>query len=1046
MTDKNNKPGLTSKKKLVVNKHAYFHAPRSSVNYQDDASYLKSDIIEEANNGKYFAKETSDELDFDAVRVVLGKNWDHRVKNPTQDEEKIFSNNWSSPKVFYNNPINLEYCGDTQIVDDGDDLETLNDHAEVERIVLSCKVFGDQTAFTPGKIQDWLYYVKTGAQLESGAKYEPIVKTQYNFYDHFHRSINPFTPKELETMQPIGKAFYADFKTYYNERSRASQGQASNFEKVTGENANIQNSLPSIYSFLRLLSNPELVENDSLKLWPIIGEMILYILGEEDTTAVKNKLKTVCADLLQKYPLETLILQYGTIGHQLFGPFANSQIVERILSLNFDSVDADSLFSDYFLEYTSHIVNQERLKFNTDNQYNRVRALERIMYNLVFSPHSIKLLNKVDQYKKYFPFYSELEFTANLYTSLGDSMKQLFLTKFMSDVVLSRNTSSPEGAGEGLWAAPKMTPGMENDKNNVGTSYVNTYSGFERYVEYQEDKTYTDIGSQTVDMKAGSVIESDKREINLDSALKLWLKPEDNYLLAPIVDELEGVHTKAQQLASNNSFDTKDLRNYTTYFRNDFSEPININSDDNVIFKKLFGAAFQAKILDLYKQHKRSYSDIMNGVPAYAEDLFYRIEKIRIDPSTGEEKVVQNILIPNTSELDVVKYVDTQLKYYTYATYKYNVYSHTVVFGAKYKYLWLNSQTGAPYTSGANNRPWYSKVDLSSEVPVEEILEQINELGEGISSEVVESGTQQQANTSGKAPGEQELGGGFAGNGAGAGSGPFGGDDSPPIETQPDGFQVAGNNAVVETNFAATFRVHLTPSIKIIPNKIFSTPEIMIMDKPPVIPDVNIIPYRGVNNQVKILLSGASDRYRVPPVIMLEGDQEEYAKISAAQLSVDGKIEFGSDDPVRSFQIFRIQKKPSTYADFELYDQISKQYYEEHILPNTKYYYTFRAIDDHGHVSNPTPVYEVELIDEKGAVKPIIRLVEMDKPKNKSNIKECQKYIYIKPNLQQLYFSDNPDVDSIFSDQNKKKKYKMRITSKGSGKKIDVNLSFRKKI
>jgi hypothetical protein len=91
-------------------------------------------------------------------------------------------------------------------------------------------------------------------------------------------------------------------------------------------------------------------------------------------------------------------------------------------------------------------------------------------------------------------------------------------------------------------------------------------------------------------------------------------------------------------------------------------------------------------------------------------------------------------------------------------------------------------------------------------------------------------------------------------------------------------------------------------------------------------------------------------------------------------------------------------------------------------------------------------VYEVELIDEKGAVKPIIRLVDMEPKKNKNVIKECQKYIYIKPSLRQLYFSDSADVDGIFSTIEKKKKYKMRITSKGSGKKIDFNFSFVKKI
>ena len=88
----------------------------------------------------------------------------------------------------------------------------------------------------------------------------------------------------------------------------------------------------------------------------------------------------------------------------------------------------------------------------------------------------------------------------------------------------------------------------------------------------------------------------------------------------------------------------------------------------------------------------------------------------------------------------------------------------------------------------------------------------------------------------------------------------------------------------------------------------------------------------------------------------------------------------------------------------------------------------------------------MELIDEKGAVKPIIRLFDMTPPNNKSLSKQCQKYVYLKPNLQQLYFSDNESVSSIFSNDNVKKRYKMRITSKGSGKKVDVNFSFKKKL
>ena len=168
------------------------------------------------------------------------------------------------------------------------------------------------------------------------------------------------------------------------------------------------------------------------------------------------------------------------------------------------------------------------------------------------------------------------------------------------------------------------------------------------------------------------------------------------------------------------------------------------------------------------------------------------------------------------------------------------------------------------------------------------------------------------------------------------------------------------------------------------------------MDKPPVAPNVDIVPFRAVNNRVKILLDGLSDRYRDFPVLITDQDGKKFSDILKAQMSLDGKVEFGSDDPVTSFQIFRTQQKPNSYQDFELYEQTNQQHYEEQILPNTKYYYTFRAIDSHGHVSNPSSVYQVELIDEKGAVKPIIRLFDMTPPSNKTLSKQCQKYVYVK--------------------------------------------------
>ena len=87
-------------------------------------------------------------------------------------------------------------------------------------------------------------------------------------------------------------------------------------------------------------------------------------------------------------------------------------------------------------------------------------------------------------------------------------------------------------------------------------------------------------------------------------------------------------------------------------------------------------------------------------------------------------------------------------------------------------------------------------------------------------------------------------------------------------------------------------------------------------------------------------------------------------------------------------------------------------------------------------------VYEVELIDEKGSIKPLIRTFELNSKEKITVFDECQKYIYIKPSVKQLFFHNSPDVDGVFSSEDKKKKYKIRLTSKGTGKKIDINFSF----
>ena len=103
------------------------------------------------------------------------------------------------------------------------------------------------------------------------------------------------------------------------------------------------------------------------------------------------------------------------------------------------------------------------------------------------------------------------------------------------------------------------------------------------------------------------------------------------------------------------------------------------NSNESQFLSKIKKFLLQKKINSLIETKKRSFVDILAGVPAYSEVLFYEIKKY--DKNT----LLQSILIPNTKELDFYKYFDTQVKLKT--EYEYKVKAWTLIIGNKYKYL-----------------------------------------------------------------------------------------------------------------------------------------------------------------------------------------------------------------------------------------------------------------------------------------------------------------------------------------------------------------------
>ena len=192
-------------------------------------------------------------------------------------------------------------------------------------------------------------------------------------------------------------------------------------------------------------------------------------------------------------------------------------------------------------------------------------------------------------------------------------------------------------------------------------------------------------------------------------------------------------------------------------------------------------------------------------------------------------------------------------------------------------------------------------------------------------------------------------------------------------------------------------------------------------------------------------------------------------------------VVFKNEGDVIQYYVYRLEKPPKSYNSFmgkwiAILPAKDRSTFIDDIEPNKKYYYTFAVQDNRWNLSNPTSVYEVEMVENSGATYPIIKVVNFDElqkgvVKNEKHIqKEFKKYLYIKPAIQQLYFNEDK---SIFTEEfpglpGSKKRissaydttpvlglseqsamnqtFKFRITSKKTGKKIDFNVTFKEKL
>ena len=244
-----------------------------------------------------------------------------------------------------------------------------------------------------------------------------------------------------------------------------------------------------------------------------------------------------------------------------------------------------------------------------------------------------------------------------------------------------------------------------------------------------------------------------------------------------------------------------------------------------------------------------------------------------------------------------------------------------------------------------------------------------------------------------------------------------------------------------------------------------------INDDLPVAPDVQFIPYKDIDSKILINLNEMEGEYKTQFVVINETDQVYYENLKTQRnLNDHDLLTFSSDDNVSAYEVFRIDYHPYGFEDFEKAyyrkfstavegreNPYSNSYsFDENIESNRKYYYIFRTVDINENISNPSRIFELEMVNDGGVVFPIIRVVDFKERIVKQPTKGARRLFLISPTFMQssvniedlvsqgaqtaignLYSTLLGSKDEVIWG----KTYKIRITSSKTCKKIDINIS-----
>jgi len=420
--------------------------------------------------------------------------------------------------------------------------------------------------------------------------------------------------------------------------------------------------------------------------------------------------------------------------------------------------------------------------------------------------------------------------------------------------------------------------------------------------------------------------------------------------------------------------------------------------------------------------------------PNYRETIAYRVEKI------GQNET-QNIWFYNSLESEMpFRYLDSQVKYGN--SYTYNVYAYVLVTGMKYNMQDL--RIGKNISTGSG--PAKVQFCIQFHDPyTDELTDQLYAKSY--------DGLEQQTSRPGTYGVYNDLG------------------DSNMFSSDAQ--------AISDFQYLADFNLYYEPSLRILEVPIISN-TVAILDNPAA--GIDVVPFQRIDNSQTLgfVLEGEPFQKNLKFPAILGEDDLKYRGLYWQSKGLAPE-DFLSEESVSKhayIEIYRKIEKPTTLVEFEphLYKTIqlkiddmdpdeqmyyfANEIFYDKVNANQKYYYLFRFLNEHFEPGHSSAIIEAELVDDGGYKYAIFNeLFEKDLKENvfSNPSTPFKKLLQVVPSPQQL-FINTTQVDftqtaqsqlsnvTLGSEQLEEsifdQRFKIRLTSKKTGKKIDLNLKF----